>query len=153
MMMMNFFSWTLEMLRIVTACLSFAQHRYFINTTATHKSSQFFERKPIMCNILRQFFNFIYQITSLPTPSSSMASPTTVRNDKLAGNWLEKKWLAKTIPSFFAVSKIALKWRPITPTFYLLAGVELEDVYQMTCGSNIELQNTMVCLQRYTCFV
>ena len=66
-------------------------------------------------------------------------------DERLTGNWLEAKWLGSTKTQFLELSKLALKWPPVSHTF-CFAGVEPENLYHMTYGSNSELHKTLVCL-------
>ena len=65
------------------------------------------------------------------------------RNEKLAGDWLEAKWLASSKTKFFELSKTALRWPPVSYTL-CFADVDPEKLHKVTYGSSSELDNTLV---------
>lgn len=121
-------------------CLPFVQQKCF-NTTATSYNELVFQICQAQHKSLKHY-QLLLSSTYSTSTKQKMSLSASPRDKQLAGNWLETKWLASTKTSFSELSNIALKWPPVSRTFYL-AGVDPENLYQVTYGSNRELHDTL----------
>lgn len=65
------------------------------------------------------------------------------RDDQLASNSVEAKWLVYTKKRVFELGKTAFQWPPVSPTF-CFAGVDPKSIYTITYGTTSKLDNILV---------